>query len=320
MSMQFAKLTEVDLRETWPHEARDFTPWLADNLDRLSQAIGIPIEMEGSEVSVEQFSADILARIPADNSLVLIENQLESTDHTHLGQILTYLAGLEAQTIIWIARGFQEPHLSAIRWLNQHTADPFAFFAVRVKVVRIGDDVSAPVAPLFEVLERPSQWDRQVHALQQRSESSGYSKSRQDFWEFYTRQYPGDIQLREGFKDSNVYYPMAGLVVSQYLAQKEVGIYLRAPAGDSSAESSRRLQRFDVALNKDNLNRDNDLELDFEDQSSLSKRRHYAVRQLAIDYHDRDNWPRISEWLHENLHEYRSVLLAKEPETESTQN
>ena len=109
MSMQFAKLTEVNLREAWPNEARDFTPWLADNLDRLSQAIGIPMELAGAEVSVEQFSADILARNPADNSLVLIENQLENTDHTHLGQILTYLAGLEAQTVIWIARSFQEP-------------------------------------------------------------------------------------------------------------------------------------------------------------------------------------------------------------------
>lgn len=189
-----------------------------------------------------------------------------------------------------------------------------------MKVVRIGDDVSAPVALLFEVLARPSQWDRQVHASQQRSESSGNSKFRQDFWEFYTRQYPSDIQLRDGFKGSNVYYQMAGLVVSQYLAQKEVGIYLRAPDGDSSAESSRRLQRYHVALNKDGIELDNGLELDFEDQSGLYKRRHYAVRQLAIAYHDRDNWPRISKWLHENLREYRSVLSAEEPETDSTEN
>ena len=320
MSMQFAKLTEVDLRDAWPNEARDFTPWLADNLDRLSQAIGIPMELEGAEVSVEQFSADILARIPADNSLVLIENQLENTDHTHLGQILTYLAGLETQTVIWIARGFQEPHLSAIRWLNQHTADPFAFFAVRVKVVRIGDDVSAPVAPLFEVLERPSQWDRQVHASQQRSDSDEIRKFRQDFWGFYTIKYPGDIRLREGFKNSNVYHQIAGLVVSQYVAQKQVGIYLRAPDGDSSAESSRRLQHCHAALSKDGMRPDNDMELDLEDQLSLPQPRHYAVRQLAIDYHDRANWPRISEWLHGNLREYRSVLSAEEPETDSTEN
>ena len=113
--MQFADLNEIDLRAAWPDEARDFTPWLSQNLDRLSRAIGIPMELEGTEVPVEQFSADILARNPADNSLILIENQLQSTDHTHLGQILTYLAGLEAQTVIWIAQDFREPHLSAVR-------------------------------------------------------------------------------------------------------------------------------------------------------------------------------------------------------------
>ena len=102
-----------------------------------------------------------LANNPVDGSRVLIENQLESTDHTHLGQILTYLAGLEAQTVIWAAREFREPHLSAIRWLNTHTTDEFAFFAVKVRVVRIGDAPSL-VAPLFEVLERPNDWDRRV--------------------------------------------------------------------------------------------------------------------------------------------------------------
>ncbi len=123
--MEFADLNEINLRTAWPDEAHDFTPWLSQNLNRLSQAIGIPMELEDTEVAVQEFSADILARNPTDNTLILIENQLEPTDHTHLGQILTYLAGLNAQTIIWIARNFREPHLSAVRWLNTHTSDPF---------------------------------------------------------------------------------------------------------------------------------------------------------------------------------------------------
>ena len=85
--MEFGELTDVDLREAWPNEASDFTPWLADNLERLSEVIGLPLELEDTEVSVEGFSADILARIPADGSLVVVENQLAGTDHTHLGQI-----------------------------------------------------------------------------------------------------------------------------------------------------------------------------------------------------------------------------------------
>ena len=85
--MEFGELTDVDLREAWPNEASDFTPWLADNLERLSEVIGLRLELEDTEVSIEGFSADILARIPADGSLVVVENQLEGTDHTHLGQI-----------------------------------------------------------------------------------------------------------------------------------------------------------------------------------------------------------------------------------------
>lgn len=146
----FGTLEDIEARRAWAHEAHVFTPWLADNLDRLSQAVGIPLELTGREVSVGRYSADILATNPVDGSVVLIENQLEPSDHTHLGQIMTYLAGLEAQVMIWIAPTFREEHLSALRWLNQHTAENFAFFAVRLRVVRIAN---SPLAPLFDVLE-----------------------------------------------------------------------------------------------------------------------------------------------------------------------
>ena len=102
---EFGRLEPVDLRTAWKHEAFNFTPWLAENLDRLSQAIGIEMSLEDTEVKIDRFSADILARNAQDDSLVLIENQLEWSDHTHLGQILTYLAGLQAQSVIWVASG-----------------------------------------------------------------------------------------------------------------------------------------------------------------------------------------------------------------------
>ena len=100
---EFGRLEPVDLRTAWRHEALNFTPWLAENLDRLSQAVGIEMSLEDTEVQIDRFSADILARNAQDDSLVLIENQLEWSDHTHLGQILTYLAGLQAQSVIWVA-------------------------------------------------------------------------------------------------------------------------------------------------------------------------------------------------------------------------
>jgi len=157
--ISFARLTDLPLREAWKHEAHDFMPWLADNIDHLSEAIGIPLELTGTEVAVDSFSADVLARNPMDDSVVLIENQLEQTDHTHRGQIMTYLAGLDAHTVVWIAPAFREPHLSANRWLNEHTADGFSFFAVKARVVRIGD---SPFAPIFEVVGKPDRWQRRL--------------------------------------------------------------------------------------------------------------------------------------------------------------
>ena len=115
MDTKLGKLKNVNLREAWGHEALDFTPWLADNLEYLSNEIGIQLELEGQEVKVESFSADIIARDPQNDRRILIENQLEQTDHTHLGQILTYLAGLEAEVIIWVASSFREPHISAVK-------------------------------------------------------------------------------------------------------------------------------------------------------------------------------------------------------------
>ena len=135
----FSELREVELREVWPNEANDFTPWLSDNLQRLSRVIGIAIEQDDSEVAVDGSSADILAFLPANGSRVVIENQLENTDNDHLGQIMSHLARLEAQTAIWVAREFQPSHLAAIRWLNINTAEDYAFFGVRVRAVRVGE-------------------------------------------------------------------------------------------------------------------------------------------------------------------------------------
>ena len=162
---ELGKLESVDVRKAWPHEALQFTPWLAHNLDQLSNVLGVDLELEDTELYVGAYRADIVARIASDddlgqtNNLVVIENQLAGADLQHLGQILAYLSGLKARIAGWIAVKFGEEHLSAIRWLNEHTTDPFAFFAVKVDVVRIGD---SQLAPVFNVLERPNEWNRQV--------------------------------------------------------------------------------------------------------------------------------------------------------------
>ena len=301
--MQFSELKNVDLRRAWPNEARDFTPWLSDNLELLSRTIGIQLNLEGVEVAVEQFAADILARNQADDSPVLIENQLQDTDHTHLGQILTYLAGLEAKTIIWIARGFQQAHLSAIRWLNENTLEPFSFFAVRVRVVQIGDDDSSPVAPLLEVLERPIDWDRNIrkYATETNEHTDLLRQFRREFWRFYKEKYPDDIQLSPEFKDSNVYHHIAGLTVSQCLAQKSVGVYIQRTSGDDP-ERERAIDRYEEVLSRENGGGQG------------------PVHRLGVDSNDREQWPEMVDWLHNALLIFRRVLTESTPEVEANKD
>ena len=159
MSGTFGDLHDIPLRDAWAHEALDFTPWLAENLDRLGEALGIRMELVAQEQRVTKYSADIVARDTLDDSLVLIENQLEWTDHGHLGQIITYLGGVDARTVVWIARDFEAAHLAAVDWLNRNTLGDYRFFAVRLRTVRIAD---SPIAPIFEVVGRPNEWQRDV--------------------------------------------------------------------------------------------------------------------------------------------------------------
>ncbi len=230
-SLLFGALEEVPLREAWAHEAHVFTPWLAENLDRLGEAIGLRLEFIGREVNVGRYIADILARTVVDDQIVLIENQLERSDHNHLGQIMTYLAGTEAKIIVWAASDFCEEHLSAIRWLNQHSQDEFSFFAVKVRVVRIGQ---SPLAPLFEVLEKPNSWDRSIqHEVRSKSEDSDRARIRRAFWNRYSEIYPSmaDAKSRAGNSARWREVPNRPVVISRYKAATDVGIFLRGRGG-----------------------------------------------------------------------------------------
>ncbi len=150
-------LRSYDLRRIWPNEARNFTAWLSENLERLSSALGMSIEFRKREQSVGPYSLDIFAHDVLRDRPVIIENQLEQTDHDHLGKLITYAAGLEASAIIWIAPSFREQHRAAIDWLNNHTDDSLEFFAVALEAVQIDD--SKP-AINFKVVAFPNTWQK----------------------------------------------------------------------------------------------------------------------------------------------------------------
>ena len=163
------RLERVDLRDIWTNEAAGFTPWLAqpENLELLADTLGIELELEVREKKVGLFQADILCKDVDDGSWVVVENQLERTDHKHLGQLLTYAAGLQAVTIVWLAADFTDEHRAALDWLNSITDESFRFFGLKIELWRIGDSLAAPK---FNIVAQPNDWSK---AVAQEARASG---------------------------------------------------------------------------------------------------------------------------------------------------
>lgn len=180
MTASLGRLAVVPAREVWPHEALHFTPWLLKNVDVLSDLLGMDLVLEGAEHPVGGFSLDLIGRDEATGETVIVENQLEASDHTHLGQLLTYAAGTDPATIVWITTGFRPEHRAAIEWLNQRTDENTRVFGVVIHVVRIGD--SEP-APNFELVAQPNDWEKVVKkATNAAVETSPKALLYSEFW------------------------------------------------------------------------------------------------------------------------------------------
>ncbi|MFO0349106.1 MAG: hypothetical protein ACK51S_04135 [Alphaproteobacteria bacterium] len=287
-------LKEVSLREAWPDEARHFTPWLAKNLHELGRVLGIELELVEAEAGVQEFWADILARNPKDDRKVLIENQLEKSDHTHLGQILTYLAGLEASTIVWVAKDFSDAHLSAVSWLNENTKEPFSFFAVKVKAVRIGE---SPIAPVFEVVERPNDWDRRLQEQVRRGQLTPLGQMRRQFWLEFVKAHPSEGGEETATAGSSRWQPVPGtsLVVAQYLAAGEVGVFVRGGKGTAAEDVQSLLlphrQRLEAGLG-----------------APMGAEPYFFSSKATGQTADQSAWQGLAKWLHEQTRRYVSLL------------
>ena len=172
MQERVAELKEVPLNQQWPDEEKNFTPWLAKNISKLSNAVEIDLEIQDTEVNVGGYYADIHATDLEGERDVVIENQYNVSDHRHLGQSLIYSGALDADVIIWVAEEFKDAYIDAIQWFNKRTDNKTGFFAVEASLVRIED---SPVAPRFDVVARPSSW----------AVPSGLSDTEQEHREFW---------------------------------------------------------------------------------------------------------------------------------------
>lgn len=288
----FSRLSDAPVREAWPDEAHDFTPWLFDNISFLSDLLGIELKAIATEAAVENFSVDIIAEDSRTGDRVLIENQLEASDHRHLGQVLTYLAGIEAKSVVWIARDFQDAHRSAVRWLNEHTDDEFAFFAVRLRVVRIDD---SPFAPMFEIVEQPNKWDTRLRGETAAAESD-LTRLRHRFWNRYLRRHPGVLASS---RHSNVWISMLPdeeVVLSMYVGSKTSGMFLRGRRGTGSEHlapfMSQHADTLEQALGPNQL---------------TSRGNYYGTSQdIAVQQESR--WDELIDWMEAQRQRYADVF------------
>lgn len=243
---QIGKLTRIeDIRDVWPHERYDFSAWLLNNGDHLAQVLGIELELDRAEEPVGDFSLDLIGRDLTNGAVLVIENQLEATDHSHLGQILLYAAGTGAGTIVWIARKFRPEHRQALNWLNESTGEDFHFFGVEVEVVKIGDSA---LAPLLSLAVQPSEWQKKARERADASALTGKARLYADFWaRFLTRvksEHPGWTRRGPGVRSDNWLDLPSGIPGSYIAASFARGSRLRHELYIDAGDGERNLEVF----------------------------------------------------------------------------
>ena len=310
------RLERVSLRDAWSSEPGEFTPWLAedDNLSLLGETIGINLELQGQEVAVGSFWADIVCKDVDADEWVLIENQLANTDHKHLGQIITYAAGLKAATIVWIAEHFTDEHRAAIDWLNEITDRRFSFFALEIELWRIGE---SPVAPKFNVICHPNDWSKKV--AQSKTKSLTATQQLQlDFWQGFNDFLPTGNTLfaprkprpqhwmswRIGVKGTRL-----SAVASQWNSEtdsydsNELRVELLLE-GEAPKELFAELQS-----SRSELEREFTSELFWHDPQNA--RRCSIYLRKSVDLQEREAWPPYHKWLLDNLERFRAAFVER---------
>jgi hypothetical protein len=302
------RLTPVPVREVWPHEARDFTPWLLDNVDVLSKLLGIDLVLEVAEHPVGSFSLDLLGRDPS-GSRVIVENQLSPSDHGHLGQILTYAAGTEPATIVWITTGFRPEHRAALDWLNQRTEPEVNFFGVEIEVVRIGDSIPAPN---FKLVAQPNDWETQVKSATTAGGMTEKSKLYWDFWEqFLSRviaEHPGWTNRKTSTPDSWYSLPAGTSVASleSTFTRKGLAVQLFFGGPDPTVNTARfealraKHDQFEQALGEDAV----------WDEMTGRKSARVSVTSEFADIGNIDQWPSMVDWLLDQHARFRRAIQA----------
>lgn len=309
-------LQSVSLRTIWSDEAQNFTPWLAraENLKRLGDVLGLDLTTEDEEVAVGPFSADILCKDTTDGSWVVIENQIEKTDHRHLGQVLTYAAGLNAKTMIWVASKFTDEHRAALDWLNDNTGENISFFGLEIELWKIGD--SSP-APKFNVVSKPNDWSKAVRTQAAATAEGTITPHKQLQFEFWTafkefvernstlrtqkpaHQHWLNLSIgRAGFHMATITSAWNTITGSYGVPELRVEMSMTGPSAKASF-AALEIYRSEVEAKCDSP-------ITWHNPPESKSCKVYVRRDG--DFTDRQHWPELFAWLLRHLELFRAVF------------
>ena len=318
--ISISRLEPVNLRTVWAEEAQHFTPWLAqpENLARLGEALGLTLEPHGTEQAVGGFSADILCRRldggSDDESWVVIENQYGRTNHDHLGKLLTYTAGLNARTVVWIAEEFRDEHRAALQLLNATTQE-YAYFGIEIELLTI--DGSRP-APRFNIVVQPNDWAKTTKA--RTGDGGELSATRQmqlEFWTGFRELMDSESSVACGRPRPWAYMGhgtgIPGIIVLSVFSTWNTPLNnmsigeLRVQMKFSGSSAQALFEQ--LSASSDDIERESDQKYDWHDETGNVRPRVFVQRDAKLE--DRDQWPDYQAWLKAEVERMFRVLVPK---------
>ena len=301
------RLIKVPLREFWEGEASDFTPWLAEeeNISLLGETIGVELEVEAQEKNVGPFRADILCKDTVTDKWVLIENQLERTDHSHLGQLLTYAAGLDAVTVVWVAERFTDEHRAALDWLNEVTAEGLSFFGLEIELWRIGD---SPRAPKFNVVSHPNDWTKTVSRISPTEELTPTNQLYLEYWTALRDLLEERSGVIKPAEPPAKYWMAFAIGRSKFRLDASASVRGKWICVSLTLRGPNAKPHF-YLLERDKVDIEEDIGAELEWDEKHGRKRDYINLSLEeIDLEDHQDWNRQHEWLCDKLEVFHNVF------------
>lgn len=306
MNKELDKLVKVPLRDIWKHEAIDFTQWLGiqENLDLLSEEIGVELLNPQTEVSVGKFNVDILAEDEAERK-VIIENQLEVTNHDHLGKLITYGSGLDAEIIIWIVERVREEHQQAITWLNENTTKNLNFFLIEMQAWRIGKSLPAPS---FNIVAQPNDWAKTVReqSSTSRNNVTDFKLKQQEFWEKFREYASENTKVIGSFRKA---LPQHWYNVRLGTSKAKIALTINSRSSEIGCEVFIRDDKelFHRLFEKrDSIEKSIGAELGWQELPNKKGSRIILTREADIEYEDKHD--EYIAWLFEYAEKFYSVF------------